>query len=424
MVATNGRGAIGYIRRSSRVGDGGMSAEMQEAAVREMAARYGIADLELVTDWGRSGAEDKRHLRAGWVELHRRIGAGTVSIVFGYAADRMGRSLLDLLTFYRACEKAGTKVVYHDGGEQDFRTPEGALRLQIMGSIAEYQRAQATEKMKAAHRIRRERGERVGRLPYGSAPGQDPALVIATYREAGSLNGTARLLNAAGIPSALGRSWSPPTIRLLLDREAPGLLPRKIQQGSRQASTGEFVLFHLLRCPAPGCGHTLTANRLRSDVIYRCQLAETNPRHPRPYRVAESAILPWVVEEIAHIDLGGDQAATAAEDASARATLAARLERFAEMYGDGTISRERLAEVKAEVETALDALTGSVIIADLGYLDDLWTMPPADTNRILRAILTDIKLGPDMRPVSADWRNRALRRDCDDPACTHCPARP
>lgn len=206
-MATNGRRAIGYIRRSSRVNmDQGMSRELQENAVGELAARYGVDDLELLWDWGKSGGEGKRHLRPGWLELHRRMEAGGVSIAFGYAADRMARSLLDLLTFYRACEQAGTKVVYHDGGEQDFRTPEGALRLQIMGSIAEFQRAQTVEK--AMHRIRRERGERVGRAPYGSRPGDRVDLVIAGFRETGSVRGTASLLNGLKVPSALGRTWS------------------------------------------------------------------------------------------------------------------------------------------------------------------------------------------------------------------------
>jgi len=32
-----------------------------------------------------------------------------------------------------------------------------------------------------------------------------------------------------------------------------------------------------------------------------------------------------------------------------------------------------------------------------------------------------VELGADMRPTGAPWRNPALRRLCDDPACTHCP---
>lgn len=48
-MATNGRRAIGYIRRSSRVNmDQGMSRELQENAVGELAARYGVDDLELL----------------------------------------------------------------------------------------------------------------------------------------------------------------------------------------------------------------------------------------------------------------------------------------------------------------------------------------------------------------------------------------
>jgi len=38
-----------------------------------------------------------------------------------------------------------------------------------------------------------------------------------------------------------------------------------------------------------------------------------------------------------------------------------------------------------------------------------WTWQPADVNAVLRAVFTSVMLGPDLRPVSAVWRNPALR---------------
>ena len=411
-MATNGRRAIGYIRRSNRVDpEHGMSWELQENAVRALAARYGVDDLELLSDWGKSGGEGKAHLRTGWIELRRRIEAGGVNLVFGYAADRMARSLMDLLTFYRTCDAAGVKVVYHDGGEQDFRTPEGRLRLQIMGSIAEFQRAQTVEKLVESHRIRRERGERVGRAPYGSKPGEDPALVVVAYREAGSLNGAASILNAAHVPTSLGGAhlWSLDTVRAILEREAPGTLPRGMRKGSRPETRGAFTLYHLLRC---ACGRPLTASRLRGDPMYRCQAAEHDPNHPRPYRVRESQLLQWVRDEADHLDLGGDAAQEATDDAAIRAELDARLARAGEAYTDGMMTRERMAEVKAETEAELDKLAAVATVRAIppAVWDGPGAWTPAMLNRWLRAFLVSVNLGPDMRPVDATWRNRALRR--------------
>jgi hypothetical protein len=69
-MATNAPRAIGYIRRSSRIDmDPGMSWALQEGAVRTLAARYGVEDLELLSDWGKSGGYAKRHLRPGWLDL-------------------------------------------------------------------------------------------------------------------------------------------------------------------------------------------------------------------------------------------------------------------------------------------------------------------------------------------------------------------
>jgi hypothetical protein len=63
----------------------------------------------------------------------------------------------------------------------------------------------------------------------------------------------------------------------------------------------------------------------------------------------------------------------------------------------------------AEAMDALGAPGETVAVGDVD-LDGIETWAPADVNRIIRAILARVELGPDMRPVSAVWRNPALRR--------------
>ena len=166
-------------------------------------------------------------------------------------------------------------------------------------------------------------------------------------------------------------------------------------------------------------------------VAYTCQLAREAAAHPYPRNVTEAAILRWVRDEVAHIDLGGDWAAAEAKDAAQRADLAERLERAHRLYIDGPkhhgITREEYEREEAAITAALDALGSRVVVQDLGNLDELWTWAPADTNRVVRAILERVDLDATMRPVSATWRTRpcaapaTMRRALIARRCGHEP---
>jgi DNA invertase Pin-like site-specific DNA recombinase len=409
-MATNGPRAIGYIRRSSRVNlEPGMSWELQVNAIHALAARYGVEDLELLWDWGKSGGAEKRHLRAGWAELHHRLETGSVQLIFGYAADRMARSLLDLLTFYRACEAAGAKVVYHDGGEQDFRTPEGKLRLQVMGSVAEFQRAQTVEKAKAMHRIRRARGERVGRAPYGSREGDRADLVVVAFREVGSFTGTARRLNEWGVPSFLGRLWRSSAVEAVLRREAPELIPPTARARSRPVSRFGFTFYHLLR---DSSGHILTATHDHGAVVYRCGQGEVDPTHPRPTGVSQRRILPWAMAEAARLRLPTELAEVREHDEARRTELAGKRERWLEMYAEGILDKAARDRRLAEIDAALDALDASTTLVEIPAID--WSWEPKTLNNVLTALWSYIQLDERMRPTEAIWRVPEWR-DPDDP---------
>lgn len=422
--------AAGYLRRSvSKDPSKEVSREAQEAACRRMA---GGAALTLYTDWGMSGGTTKR---PEYQRLRADVEVGKVSAVFAYSVSRIGRNARELLDFLEACKAHGVTVTTEAEGTIGGKGAFADFMLLIMAGLAQLERELASERTLAAHAVRRERGDWIGPAPYGMRlearetalaagharglvpdPAEDFGAVVAAYTETRSLQGTTRLLNARNVPTKTGRPWRESSVRGMLRRRAPELLPR---EKGRRAAARAYLFTGLLRCAHDGSALAGKANHGRWPS-YGCQRARDLADHPRPWNVSEAFILPWMRDEIAHIDLGGDRAAGEADDAAQRADLAGRLERASEEYVAGRWTRERRDHEIAAVADALDKLGSRVVVEDLGNLDELWTWAPADTNRVLRSILESVTLGPDMRPTGTTWRNPALRRTCDDPACTHC----
>jgi DNA invertase Pin-like site-specific DNA recombinase len=391
----------------------------------------GGAPLALYIDWNVSGGTTRR---PDYQRLRADIAAGKVGTVYAYSISRLARSARELLDLLDDCKAHDVAVQTDAEGPIVGRGAFGKFINLVMAGIAEMERDLASERTLAAHAVRRERGDHIGPVPYGTQladrdtlahgearplvanPAEPFDAVVAAYRETRSLRATARKLNTDGVPTKHGGKWRESSLRKMLRARAPGLLPTV--KGARPAARA-YLLTGILRCPHDDEPLSPKANH-RRWVACHCPAASANASHPRPFSVAETRVLPWVRDEIAHADLGGDQAAAVAEDQAQRAALAARLERANELYMAGRITRERSDAEAAAVADEMDKLGDAVVVADLGDLDEMWTWAPVDANRVLRAILERVELGPDLRPVSAVWRNPALRRDCGDPACTHC----
>jgi DNA invertase Pin-like site-specific DNA recombinase len=376
--------------------------------------------LALYVDWNVSGGTTRR---PDYQRLRADIGAGKVGAVYAYSISRLARSARELLDFLDVCKAHDVAVQTDAEGPIGGRGAFAKFTLLMMAGIAEMERDLASERTLAAHAVRRERGDHIGPVPYGAQladrdtlahgqarplvanPGEPFEAVIAAYRATRSLHGTARKLNADGVPTKHGGPWRESSLRKMLRARAPGLLPTV--KGARPAARA-YLLTGLLRCPHDDAPLSPKANH-RRWVAYHCPLAASSASHPRPFSVAETRVLPWVREEIAHTNLSGDRAAEMAEGTAAREALAARLERARELYIEGALTRERYDREARDVAASLDALGDAVVVADLGNLDELWTWAPEDANRVLRAVLERVDLGPDLRPVSAVWRNRALR---------------
>ncbi len=70
---------VAYLRKSKVTSNRHVSWEVQEAEVRALAAARGDAELQIISDWNKSGRGAKTRLRTGYLQLRKMIDAGEVS---------------------------------------------------------------------------------------------------------------------------------------------------------------------------------------------------------------------------------------------------------------------------------------------------------------------------------------------------------
>src|ERR1700704_5503711 len=133
--------------------------EMQLAELREYAGRRGWRIVEEFTDQGVSGCKESRPAlnRLMSDACRRRFDA-----VLVWKIDRFGRSLKHLVN--SLAELAALGVAFVSLRDNlDLSTPSGRLMFQLLGAMAEFERALIQERVCAGIRKARAKGKRLGR---------------------------------------------------------------------------------------------------------------------------------------------------------------------------------------------------------------------------------------------------------------------
>lgn len=397
--------ACGYVRQSRRADlDVALSYDSQVAAITKMAERDGV-EVTIHSDMGRSGGAGKEHLRAGYQAVVSAIETGAADTVYALSLTRLARSTTELYRLMTLAQERKVRLVFAKEGVLDPGSPLGRAQFGMMAVFSEFERDLAVERAKDNVAVRRSRGEKMGRVPYGERPGDQPDAVADAYLATRSFDGAARLLNERGIPAMMGGDWSGSAVRNLMHRHRPDLLPpQAARRGVKPSSP--FLFFQLLRC---SCGKTLTASRDgrgNRAPIYRCHKANVTPGHPRPYRVSEDVIRPWIEAEAARYEPPVVSVELAAADEEERGRLGARRERIIDNFEDGVYGSG--AQAKAErdrrlalVGDSIAALDARRVVAEIPDLD--WDAPAEYVNAVLRAMLRYVEMGPDMTPLRAAW---------------------
>lgn len=133
--------------------------EMQLAELREYASRRGWHVADEYTDQGVSGSKESRPaLNRLMTDACRR----QFDAILVWKIDRFGRSLKHLVN--SLAELAALGVAFISLRDNlDLSTPSGRLMFQIIGAMAEFERALIQERVRAGLRNARAKGRRLGR---------------------------------------------------------------------------------------------------------------------------------------------------------------------------------------------------------------------------------------------------------------------
>jgi len=137
----------------------GQHPEMQLAELREYASRRGWKVVGEYVDEGISGSKESRpQLNQLMTDVHRR----KFEVVLVWKIDRFGRSLKHLVNALADLDAYGVAFVSLRDN-LDLSTPSGRLMFQIIGAMAEFERALIQERVRAGLKSARARGQRLGR---------------------------------------------------------------------------------------------------------------------------------------------------------------------------------------------------------------------------------------------------------------------
>lgn len=220
----------------------GVSIAAQEAKLRAYSDLYDLEVVEVIVD---AGCSAKNLKRAG---LTRALGLLKSKQADGLVVtklDRLSRSVLDwnvLIDDYFG-EKAG-RVLFSVGDSIDTRTAAGRLVLNVLMSVAQWEREAIGERTRDAMAYKSTKNELVGEVPYGfevshyrevtdrdgavrkipclSPVAAEQAVVgkIRAWREGGlSLRAIAAKLTQDGVLTKTGKpAWYFTSVKRILDR--------------------------------------------------------------------------------------------------------------------------------------------------------------------------------------------------------------
>lgn len=219
--------AIAYLRTSSatNVGADKDSEKRQRDAIETFAARSGYQVVDTYYDAAVSGA-DPIDTRPGFAAALERIAGNGVRTIIVETANRFARDLIVQETGHRLLCQQGIELIAADSpGSFVDDTPTAALIRQVLGAVAQFEKAALVAKLKGARdRQRRDTGKCEGRKSHAQRRPEAVALAKRLHRkspktgERRSLRDISKSLAVAGHFNENGKPFNPKAIKSMIER--------------------------------------------------------------------------------------------------------------------------------------------------------------------------------------------------------------
>lgn len=163
MIARKGLKAVGYVRVSTEEqAKEGVSLDVQEARIRSYCEAKDWELVRLYRDEGESGKDLKRR---GIQSLLEDLKGNAVDVVVVLKLDRLTRSIRDLGNLIEDLFDGVSLASVEES--LDSSTANGRMVVNLLGTVAQWEREIIGERTKAALDYKADQGEWCGRIPYG-----------------------------------------------------------------------------------------------------------------------------------------------------------------------------------------------------------------------------------------------------------------
>lgn len=240
--------AVIYCRVSTnlQIGDNHVTMELQEKRGREFAARTGYTVVKICSDAGISGKNRKN--RKGLSEALSLLKKDDALIVFNLS--RLARNTRETLEIFEEIQKKKAHLL---SVTENINSADavGRLWITLLSSLAQFERETTAERVSKAMEYKKQKGERVGRIPFGYqlSNGKGSLLIenpeeqkiiqlIHQKRETLDSEGRGKSyrkiaseLNAEKIPAGKSaKRWYPTACERIIKRKPITILEEKIEE--------------------------------------------------------------------------------------------------------------------------------------------------------------------------------------------------
>lgn len=214
---------IGYTRVSTEEqATSGCSLAAQAVKIKSYAVLYDLELIEIIEDPGQSG---KNINRPGMQKALEMVREGSVQGILVAKLDRLTRSVSDmdlLIRHYFGDQAKYQSTLFSVADQVDTRTASGRLVLNVLMSVAQWERETIGERTKAALEHLKANGKKLGAPSLGETEeGKATLQYIQQLRNKGStLRNIADILNKEHRKTQKGGVWHSSTVFYALKNKA------------------------------------------------------------------------------------------------------------------------------------------------------------------------------------------------------------